>query len=195
MLTINILYALPRTPLWRRLADEGRLRADAGADGGHESNVVFRLPEETVLHMWRRCIAAAYSPEAVYARFAHNFTHTFARRPAFPRSPQRASWRNAATGLTLLARIVWHIGIRGDYRADLLAARRPALRRGQVEELLQAAVVSHHLIEFTRKCLTGAGGAAFYAPGSEPAAAAPADLSRGRPDAKIRRPPPVPAPE
>ena len=33
---------------------------------------------------------------------------------------------------------------------------RPALRAGQIEALIQAAVVSHHLIEFTRQCLRGA---------------------------------------
>jgi hypothetical protein len=41
---------------------------------------------------------------------------------------------------------------------------RPALRRGQIEELVQTAVVSHHLIEFTRQCLRGAQEASFYAP-------------------------------
>ncbi|MGH7399578.1 MAG: hypothetical protein ACRELW_18815, partial [Candidatus Rokuibacteriota bacterium] len=40
----------------------------------------------------------------------------------------------------------------------------PALRAGQVEEMIQAAVVSHHLIEFTRQCLRGAREASFYAP-------------------------------
>ena len=30
--------------------------------------------------------------------------------------------------------------------------------------MIQAAVVSHHLIEFTRQCLRGAQEASFYAP-------------------------------
>jgi radical SAM superfamily enzyme YgiQ (UPF0313 family) len=165
MLTINILYALPRTPLWDRLAREGRIHPDEGADGGRESNVVFRLPEETVLDMWRRCIAAAYAPEAIYRRFAHNLAHTFAKRPAYPRSRHRASWRNALSGLALLGRIVWRIGVRGDYRRTFWRVAGPALRAGQIEEMIQAAVVSHHLIEFTRQCLRGAQEASFYAPG------------------------------
>jgi len=160
MLTINILYALPKTPLWNRLQAEGRLLPD----GGPESNVVFRLPEETVLAMWRRCIGAAYAPEAIYRRFTHNFRHTFTKRPAFPRNPQRASWRNIRTGLALLGRIAWHIGVRSDYRRTFWRLALPALRRGQLEELLQGAVVSHHLIEFTRRCLRGEQEASFYAP-------------------------------
>lgn len=165
MLTINILYALPRTPLWNRLAAEGRLLPDAG-----ESNVVFRLPAETVLAMWRRSIAAAYAPEAIYRRFAHNLAYTFPKRARLPRSPHRASWRNVVSGLALLARIVWRIGVRGDYRRTFWRVTGPALRRGQVEEMIQAAVVSHHLIEFTRQCLRGLPEASFYAP-SHPAAA------------------------
>jgi len=39
-------------------------------------------------------------------------------------------------------------------------------------------VVSHHLIEFTRDCLRGAGEASFYAP-ETPAADAEARLARG----------------
>ncbi|HKC06999.1 MAG TPA: DUF4070 domain-containing protein, partial [Methylomirabilota bacterium] len=171
MLTINILYALPKTPLWDRLAREGRILPD----GGRESNVVFRLPEETVLEMWRRCIAAAYAPEAIYRRFAHNLAHTFAKRPPYPRSWHRASWRNVVSGLALLGRIVWRIGVRGDYRGTFWRVAGPALRRGQIEEMIQAAVVSHHLIEFTRQCLRGAQEASFYAPSlPRPPAAPPA---------------------
>lgn len=164
MLTINILYALPKTPLWDRLAAEGRIHSDSEPGGGRESNVVFRLPEETVLAMWRRCIGAAYAPEAIYRRFAHNLAHTFAKRPAYPRSSHRASWRNVVSGLALLGRIIWRIGVRGDYRRTFWRVAAPALRAGQVEEMIQAAVVSHHLIEFTRQCLRGLQEASFYAP-------------------------------
>ena len=86
--------------------------------------MVFRLPEETVIGMWRRAIGAAYAPEAIYRRFVHNLTHTFARRPAYPRNPRRASRRNVVSGLALSGRIVWRIGVRGRYPAVLLAGRR-----------------------------------------------------------------------
>lgn len=160
MLTINVLYALPRTPLWRRLEREGRIRTAGGA----ESNVVFRLPYETVIGMWRRCIAAAYAPEALYARFAWNLEHVFTRRPRFPVSPERASWANVRLGLGVLARVLWRIGIRGDYRRTFWRLAWPLLRQGRIDHLINAAVVSHHLIEFTRDCLEGAGESSFYAP-------------------------------
>jgi len=61
MLTINLLQALPRTPLWDRLAAEGRLNEDQS----RESNVEFLLPYGDVVAAWRRCIAAAYQPDSV----------------------------------------------------------------------------------------------------------------------------------
>jgi radical SAM superfamily enzyme YgiQ (UPF0313 family) len=163
MLTINILYALPKTPLWRRLEAEGRLLD--GADGhGRESNVDFRLPYDTVRDMWRRCIREAYAPEAVYARFAHNIAHTFARRKPYPLNPQRASWANVRLGLGILARLIWRVGIRGDYRRTFWRMAWPALRAGAIEPLIHTAVVSHHLITFTRDALAGRGESSFYAP-------------------------------
>jgi radical SAM superfamily enzyme YgiQ (UPF0313 family) len=160
MLTINILYALPKTPLWRRLEAEGRLRSEEG----RESNVEFKLPYETVRDMWRRCITAAYTPEAVYARFAHNIAHTFSRRLQYPTNPQRASWANIGRGLGILARLAWRVGVRGHYRRTFWRLAWPTLRAGDIEPLIHAAVVSHHLIEFTRDALQGLGEASFYAP-------------------------------
>src|SRR5262249_23690403 len=86
LLTINVLYALPKTPLWRRLEAERRLVPEAG----RESNVDFRLPYDTVVDMWRRCITSAYDPHAVYARLAPQVPHTHTRRldhPAHPPPP------------------------------------------------------------------------------------------------------------
>jgi radical SAM superfamily enzyme YgiQ (UPF0313 family) len=160
VLTINILYALPRTPLWRRLEAEGRLVPDEG----RESNVEFKLPYETVRTMWRRCITAAYAPEAVYARYAYNVRHTFANRKAYPVNTQRASWGNVRMGLGILARLLWRAGVRSDYRRTFWRMALPALRRGEIESLIHVGVISHHLIQFTRDCLHGTGESSFYAP-------------------------------
>ncbi len=168
VLTINILYALPKTPLWRRLEAEGRLLRESD----RESNVVFTLPHETVISMWLRCITAAYEPEAIYGRFAHNIVHTFAQRLAFPRNAQRESWGNMRMGLALLGRVIWRVGIRGNYRRTFWRFAGPALRRGRIEEVIHVAVVSHHLIEFTRQCVQGAREPSFYAPAAPPRAVA-----------------------
>jgi radical SAM superfamily enzyme YgiQ (UPF0313 family) len=160
VLTINLLYALPRTPLWRRLDAEGRLLPESD----RESNIVFKLPYERVVDMWLRCITAAYEPGAIYGRFAHNLAHTYPNRRSYPRNPQRASWRNVGMGMGVLARLTWRVGIRGDYRQTFWKFMWPGLRQGRVDEIIQAALVSYHLIEFTRQCVRGARESSFYAP-------------------------------
>ncbi|HEU5305370.1 MAG TPA: B12-binding domain-containing radical SAM protein, partial [Gemmatimonadales bacterium] len=170
VLTINILYALPKTPLWRRLEAEGRILPE----GGRESNVAFNLPYETVMETWLRCITAAYDPAAVYDRFAHNMASTYANRPNYPRSRHRASWRNTLLGIGILARLFWRVGIRSDYRRTFWRFAGPALRQGKIEDLIQTAVVSHHLIEFTRQCVRGTRESSFYAPVAASARAASA---------------------
>ena len=159
MLTINILYALPRTPLWNRLSAEGRLVDDRG----RESNVDFKLPYATVLSMWRRCIVEAYTPEALYRRYAENQRQTFPNRKKFPPNASRASWENVRMGFALLGRVLWRVGVRADYRRTFWRMAGPALRAGNIEELIHIAVVSHHLIQFTRDCDRGLGEASFYA--------------------------------
>jgi radical SAM superfamily enzyme YgiQ (UPF0313 family) len=160
ILTINILYALPKTPLWRRLEAAGRIVSEHG----RESNVDFALPYETVLKMWLRCVTAAYEPEAIYRRFAYNFAHVFPNRIDFPRNPDRESWKNVRMGLAALGRIIWRIGVRADYRRTFWRMAGPALRHGRIEEVIHTAVLSHHLIEFTRQCANGEREASFYAP-------------------------------
>ena len=80
VLTINLLQALPKTPLWDRLAAAGRLSFDPT----RESNVVFTRPYGEVLDTWRAAIRHAYSPEAMFARYrmepARTPTRTGSRR-------------------------------------------------------------------------------------------------------------------
>ena len=158
MLTINLLYALPRTPLWRRLEAEGRLIFDEN----RESNVKFLLPYEQVVEMWQRCITTAYEPEFLYQRFAYNTEHTYANRIKVPNSPQRASWANIRKGLVLMANILLRVGVFGSYRETFWNMALPALKAGKIESLIHIGLVGHHLIEFTRQCAKGEESASFY---------------------------------
>ena len=65
LLTINLLQALPKTPLWDRLERENRLIDDDSRD----SNVDFRLPYDQVVSSWRKCMEVAYQPEKLFARY------------------------------------------------------------------------------------------------------------------------------
>lgn len=158
LLTINILHALPRTPLWRRLEAAGRLVDPRG----RESNVDFLLPYETVVEMWGRCVAETYTPEAVYERFEYQLDNTYCNRPALPNSRARLSPRNLWRGASILARIVWHVGIRSDYRKRFWQMARPRLRELKIEEVIHVGLVAHHLIQFARDCSRGEAERCFY---------------------------------
>ncbi len=158
MLTINLLHALPRTPLWRRLELEGRLISDET----RESNVEFRMPYAQVVEMWRRCITAAYEPEFLYQRFAYNLEHTYANRLQVPNSPARTSPANIRKGLTILANLLLRVGLFGSYRKTFWKLAKPAFKAGQIEHVIGVGLVGHHLIQFARECAQGAESASFY---------------------------------
>jgi radical SAM superfamily enzyme YgiQ (UPF0313 family) len=159
VLTINLLQALPKTPLWERLAAVGRLSRDAA----RESNVVFARPYAEVLDGWRAAIRHAYSPEAIYRRFAWNLAHTYSNRIAPPLTGARLSARNLRRGLVMLAKVFCLVGLFGDYRLTFWRFAVSALRAGRVAELLAVALVAHHMIRFARECTEGRQNASFYA--------------------------------
>jgi hopanoid C-2 methylase len=158
MLTINLLQALPQTPLWDRLQRAGRLIEDEE----RESNVDFLLPYDEVVAMWREAMARAYEPAALFARYEHQNLKTYPNRFPRPASKQRASWRNISMGLALLAKIIWKVGVRSDYRREFWAFAWPKLKRGQIEPVIQAGLVSRHLIRFAREASSGAMNASYY---------------------------------
>jgi radical SAM superfamily enzyme YgiQ (UPF0313 family) len=160
MLTINLLYALPKTPLWRRLEKEGRLLSD-GAGGG-ESNVRFLLPREAVRRSWLRCVTEANAPEALYRRFRHQIARTYPNR-FDPGALRRVEREDVANGLKILARILWRVGVLSDYRRVFWRMARPALKSGNIEAVIHAGLVGHHLIRFARDCEAGVGEYSFYA--------------------------------
>jgi hopanoid C-2 methylase len=158
MLTINLLQALPRTPLWDRLEREGRLLED----GSRESNVDFRLPYDQVLAMWRDCMAGAYQPKAIFARYAYQVRETYPHRPKLPNSSERVSWRNVRRGLDILRRIIWEVGVRADYRREFWRFALPRLVRGDIERVIAVGLVAHHLIVFAREAVAGRRNASHY---------------------------------
>ena len=158
MLTINLLQALPRTPLYDRLAADGRIVEDPERD----SNVVFLRPYATVSDEWRDCIAQAYEPKELYRRFAYNVEHTYPHRLKPPASPERASWSNIRKGLRIMANTLLRVGLLADYRRTFWDLAWPLLKAGRIEDVIHVALVAHHLIAFTRDAVSGRHNASFY---------------------------------
>jgi hopanoid C-2 methylase len=157
MLTINLLEALPRTPLWERLEREGRLNHA----GDRESNVEFRQGYDEVVATWRHCMGEAYRPDKLFARFAHQVRHTYPNRFKRP-AKGRLSWRNAGRGAAILARVLRDVGLRGDFRAEFWKFALPRLVRGDIEAVISVAIQAHHLIAFARQASAGRQNASHY---------------------------------
>jgi hopanoid C-2 methylase len=159
VLTINLLFALPKTALWARLEKEGRLILD---DDTRESNVQFLMPYDQVVDMWRRVITTAYTPEFLYERYQYQVNYTYRNRIVAPNSPARVNWSNIKKALIMMGNILIRMGIFSDYRKTFWNLAGPALKAGQIEDVLGTGWTSYHLIEFARECARGDESASFY---------------------------------
>jgi hopanoid C-2 methylase len=158
ILTINLLQALPRTPLWDRLKLADRIIVD---DAGLESNVRFLRPHDDVVAMWRRCVLYAYDPERLFARFAYQVDATFAHRLDVP-ARGKLTIRNLREAVVLAFNLALWIGLLSNYRRPFWRAAYHALKRGQIDAALGMGLVAYHLIEFSREVFRGDQNASFY---------------------------------
>jgi radical SAM superfamily enzyme YgiQ (UPF0313 family) len=180
ILTINLLQALPKTPLWDRLERDGRL-----VEGQtRESNVRFLRPYDEVVAMWRRSIAYANDPERLFDRFWHQVDRTYVnRKPASARG--MLTWWNLSGAAVMAFRIILYLVILSDYRRPFLRAARHALKRGRFDAAFGIAFIGYHLIAFTREALRGEQNASFYSQARKDLAPPPA--GKAEPLAPMRK--------
>jgi hopanoid C-2 methylase len=156
---VNILYALPKTPLYERLQEARRIVCDDHRD----SNIQFLQPYEQVVANWRRVIAEAYEPKALYHRYATQAEKTYPHR-RHPKHPLlQATPRNLRRALSIFARLIWRAGTQADYRTEFWSMFWSQLRQGQIENIFQIAMVAYHLISYARDCVAGRMHASNYA--------------------------------
>jgi hopanoid C-2 methylase len=155
LLTINLLQALPKTPLWDRLKRENRLVED----DGRESNVDFRLPYEDIVRTWRDCMSIAYEPRNLLDRYEYQIRNTY---PNQIKPPRRPSWKDFKLGMTILRNIFWKVGILGDYKVQFWKFALRRLARGEIEYFISSILVAHHLIVFARAASGGRQNASNY---------------------------------
>ncbi len=157
ILTMNLLQALPKTPLWDRLARDGRINRDPSL----ESNVRFLRPYHEVVGMWRRCVAYAYDPDRLFDRFHHQVEATYVNR-MIPPAKGRLTFANLKFALGFALRLLFYVGIRADYRRQFWQAARHVIARRQFDVVFAIGFMSHHLIEFSREAVRGEQNASFY---------------------------------
>jgi len=79
-----------------------------------------------------------------------------------PNQMQRATWSNIKRGVTILSRICWHVGVKGDYRRVFWRFALTRLMRGEIEHLIATMFLAHHLILFAREATAGRRSASNY---------------------------------
>ena len=152
MLTINLLQALPKTPLWDRLA-EGRPIATTRRC---ESNVRFLRPYDEVLgdgraHRPRQRSGAACSRASAPGR--RDLRTGSARRG-------KLNWSNLS-GVVLPS--AWSSGSASCRITEaVLAARRATHAARPDRRGARMGFIAHHLIQFTREALRGEQNASYY---------------------------------
>ncbi|MGJ0393601.1 MAG: B12-binding domain-containing radical SAM protein [Methylocystis sp.] len=156
MLTINLLQALPKTPLWERLEKEGRLCDDESRD----SNVLFKRPYEEVVETWRNCLRHAYDPARLFQRYEIVTRQTFSNRRPRPRG--QATPRNVRRGFIMLFKVCWKLGVIADYRRIFWAYAWPRIKTGRIEDVISIGILAKHLITYARKACAGKLNASNY---------------------------------
>ena len=160
LLTINLLQALPKTPLWDRLQKEGRLLEE---DESRDSNVDFLLPYDEVVSSWRKCMEVAYEPAQLFARYQYQCEYTYANRIKVPVTPgdeelgQYPARPDHAAQHLLESRRARRLP-----EACSGSSRCGRLRQGDIEGLIGSAMIAHHLIVFSRAASGGQQSASNY---------------------------------
>ena len=158
MLTINLLQALPKTPLWDRLEKADRLGGRSGARKQRALPAALRRGGRDVAALHRLCQRSRAAVRALPPSGRLDL-----REPDDPARQGQAQlvepvgarrcWRSAS---------FWHIGVRSDYRKPFWRAARHAMKRGQIDAVLGMGFIAHHLIQFTREALRGEQNASYY---------------------------------
>jgi len=138
LLTINLLQALPQTPLWDRLKRENRLIEDEGRD----SNVDFLLPYEDVVTTWRACMGVANQPDKLLQALRISDSRNLS-------APDPAA-AVAAAGIVAeyqarpdhAPQYFWKVGILGDYKLEFWKFALRRLARGEIEHLISSILVA-----------------------------------------------------
>jgi hypothetical protein len=155
---VNVLYALPKTPLYRRLQKEGRLIETADVD---ESNIIFKLPEAVVVEQWKKVVEHVFDPENLHARYRYNIVNTYPHRKKVPLMGQ-VNLRNIHIALHSVLSIFFKLGLGATYRPAFWKMARELLKHGRLDHLIYIATMGHHLITWGQEVKDGKARACNY---------------------------------
>ncbi|HMA46779.1 MAG TPA: DUF4070 domain-containing protein, partial [Frankiaceae bacterium] len=100
----------------------------------------------------------------IFARYGRQARETWPHRKPLPAHSPRRSRADLIRGARIAAHVTWEVGIRSGYRMAFWRLVAEAVRAGQPEVPIQAGIVAHDLIRYTRDAVAGRAARAFYAP-------------------------------
>jgi hypothetical protein len=143
---VGLLTALPNTPLFQRLQSAGRLRVHKGPEGDHFglTNIVTKLPHETLVNGYIHVLSTLYDPFVYFDRCKENLRHW--QPPDGRMRPLTA--RDIWGGLQSLIRQ----GVTGSYRRAYWSHIKWVVETypKKIGRALSQASVGHHYIMYTR---------------------------------------------
>ena len=126
--------------------------------------MLFKRPYEDVVADFRQCLAYAYEPARLFARYDHQSRVTYPNRRPRVYAPGQFTAKDIFRGLRMLALIIWKMGVLADYRRAFWAFAWPRLKAGEIEEVISVCIVARHLIAYARKACAGELNASHYSP-------------------------------
>ncbi len=165
---VNLLQALPKTRLWDRLEQEGRLLASqtTGDSYGLEFNYLPSRPQEEILEEYVQAIDRLYEPSRYLERVYRYYLAMRPTRqasglsageqgPARPQSVPVTSSRGAWRQGVVVVRLIWRQGIRprhrGQFWKQLLGIYRQNPSR--IRTYLSACGIGENLFALRRDIL------------------------------------------
>jgi radical SAM superfamily enzyme YgiQ (UPF0313 family) len=144
---VGMLQALPNTPLYTRLEQEGRLRGlpQDMCDQFAGTNFVTRMDSKTLLEGYRKLLDTLYQPEVYFERCRRNLERWMPARGS-RRRYTRAELMAAAR--TLLSRRASR-DYRRSYRKFLRWAATHHPRK--LGKAIAQSIVGHHYVTYTRE--------------------------------------------
>ena len=139
---VGLLTALPDTALWRRLAEEGRLRERGTSETFGRPNFSTVMDEETLLEGYATLLADLYSQDA-YLRRCRRYLE---RAPTPRRRP-----RLRPGSFRILARTIWRLGVKSPRRRLFWSLVAQALRCSprHVPWAVEKAIQGEHFLRYT----------------------------------------------
>ncbi len=148
---VGILSVLPKTRLYNRLKEEGRLlKASSGDNTDGSLNFVPKMDAATLIKGYQKIMQTIYSPKKYYERII-----TFLEEYKPVRRRRRVSLTLTLTSLKSFLKSVWYLGIVGESRRYYWKLVINALLkyRRAFPEAITMAIYGLHFRKVTEKLL------------------------------------------